>query len=47
MMALKIAKEKGTIGEEYYSKLLFELEDIPEKVEALLKNLDEIVPARK
>ncbi len=42
MMALKIAKEKGTISEEYYSKLLFELEDIPEKVEALLKNVDEI-----
>ncbi|MDB5198202.1 MAG: glmS [Chitinophagaceae bacterium] len=42
MIALKIAKEKGTISEEYYSKLLFELEDVPEKVEALLKNVDEI-----
>jgi len=42
MMALKIAKEKGTITEEYYSKLLFELEDVPEKVESLLKNADEI-----
>ncbi|HUS02261.1 MAG TPA: glutamine--fructose-6-phosphate transaminase (isomerizing), partial [Chitinophagaceae bacterium] len=42
MMALKIAKEKGTISEEYYSKLLFELEDVPEKVAALLKNADEL-----
>ena len=42
MMALKMAKEKGTIEEEYYSKLLFELEDIPEKAEALLKNVNEI-----
>ena len=40
MMALKIAKEKGTIAEDRYSKLLFELEAIPEKVEALLKNAD-------
>ena len=42
MMALTIAKEKGTISEEYYTRLLFELEDIPEKVEALLKNSEEI-----
>ena len=42
MIALKIAKEKGTVSEEYYSKLLFELEDVPEKVEALLKNVEEI-----
>ena len=42
MMALNIAKEKGTISDEYYSKLLFELEDVPEKVEALLKNADEL-----
>ena len=42
MIALKIAKEKGTVSDEYYSKLLFELEDVPEKVEALLKNVDEI-----
>jgi glucosamine--fructose-6-phosphate aminotransferase (isomerizing) len=42
MMALKIAKEKGTITDEYYSKLLFELEDIPEKVSALLKNAEEV-----
>ena len=42
MIALKIAKEKGSISDEYYSKLLFELEDVPEKVEALLKNVNEI-----
>ncbi len=42
MIALKIAKEKGTISDEYYSKLLFELEDVPEKVESLLKNVDEL-----
>ena len=42
MMALKIAKEKGTISEERYSHLLFELEAVPEKVEALLKNAEEI-----
>jgi len=42
MIALKIAKEKGSISEEYYSKLLFELEDVPEKVAALLKNAEEL-----
>ena len=42
MIALNIAKEKGTISDEYYSKLLFELEDVPEKVEALLKNSEEL-----
>jgi glucosamine--fructose-6-phosphate aminotransferase (isomerizing) len=38
MMALKIAKEKGTISPEYYTKLLLELEAVPEKVDALLKS---------
>ena len=42
MMALKIAKENATISDERYSKLLFELEAIPEKVEALLANVDAI-----
>ena len=42
MMALKIAKEKGTISDERYSHLLFELEAVPEKVDALLKNADSI-----
>jgi glucosamine--fructose-6-phosphate aminotransferase (isomerizing) len=42
LIALKIAKEKGTVDEEYYSKLLFELEDVPEKVASLLKNAEEL-----
>ncbi len=42
MMALKIAKAKGSISQEYYSKLLVELQEIPEKVAAILKNSDEI-----
>src|ERR1700733_14889163 len=42
MIALKIAKEKGTISDERYSNLLFELDAIPEKVAALLKSADEI-----
>ena len=42
MMALKIAMKKGTISHERYSNLLFELEAVPEKVEALLQNADAI-----
>ena len=42
MMALKIAKEKGTISDARYAELLFELEAVPEKVEALLKNAEAI-----
>ena len=42
MMALKIAKEKGTISDERYSNLLFELEAVPEKVSSILKNADAI-----
>ena len=42
MIALKIGREKGTIDEERYSKLLFEMEDLPEKVAAILKNADEL-----
>lgn len=40
MMALKIAKEKGTISNERYSNLLFELDAVPEKVEAILKSAE-------
>ncbi len=40
MMALKIAKERKTISEERYHHLLFELEAVPEKVNAILKNAD-------
>src|SRR4026208_2106385 len=42
MMALKIAKEKESISPGRYTKLLFELEALPEKVELLLKNVDEL-----
>ena len=42
MMALKIAKEKGTIDEQRYSKLLVEMEEVPEKVESILKNGEEL-----
>ncbi|MBX9785195.1 MAG: glutamine--fructose-6-phosphate transaminase (isomerizing) [Chitinophagaceae bacterium] len=42
MIALKIAKEKGAIGEERYLHLLNELNDVPEKVDAILKNADEV-----
>ena len=40
MMALKIAKEKGTISEDRYKNLLLELDAVPEKVDAILKNAD-------
>lgn len=40
MMALKIAKVRETISNEKYTSLLFELDAIPEKVEALLKNAE-------
>lgn len=40
MIALKIAKARGTITNDRYSKLLVELEEVPEKVEALLKSAD-------
>jgi glucosamine--fructose-6-phosphate aminotransferase (isomerizing) len=42
MMALKIAIKKGTITEERYRKLLQELEDVPEKVQSILKNAEEL-----
>jgi glutamine---fructose-6-phosphate transaminase (isomerizing) len=42
MMALKIAKEKGTISNDRFTQLLFELDAIPEKVEALLKSAPEL-----
>ncbi|HMT96700.1 MAG TPA: glutamine--fructose-6-phosphate transaminase (isomerizing) [Ferruginibacter sp.] len=42
MMALKIAIEKGSITPEYYKKLLLELQDVPEKVDAILKNAEEL-----
>jgi glucosamine--fructose-6-phosphate aminotransferase (isomerizing) len=38
MIALKIGKEKGTIDHAKYLRLLVEMEELPEKVEAILKN---------
>ena len=38
MVALSIAKHKGTITNERYNELLVEMEQIPEKVESILKN---------
>lgn len=38
MMALKMAKAKGSISEEKYMNLLHELHAIPEKVASILKN---------
>jgi glucosamine--fructose-6-phosphate aminotransferase (isomerizing) len=37
MVALKIAKQKGSIDEERYMHLLQELHDVPEKIKAVLK----------
>lgn len=42
MMALKIAYKKGTIPAQRYQDLLLELEDVPEKVNAILKNAEEL-----
>lgn len=42
MMALNIAKHKGTITNDRYNQLLVELEQIPEKVGSILKNAEEI-----
>jgi len=38
MIALKIAKQKGSIDEERYMHLLNELHEIPEKIREILKN---------
>ena len=40
MMALKIAREKGTINNSQYTELLVELENIPEKVETILRDAE-------
>ena len=42
MIALKIAKEKGTIAEKRYMHLLKELHEIPEKVQEILEQTDTI-----
>ena len=42
MLSLKIAIEKGSISQERYKSLLLELADVPEKVNAILKNAAEL-----
>jgi glucosamine--fructose-6-phosphate aminotransferase (isomerizing) len=42
MMALKIGIEKGSITKERYQELLNELDAVPEKVDAILKNAEEL-----
>jgi glucosamine--fructose-6-phosphate aminotransferase (isomerizing) len=42
MVALNIAINKGTITQERYRDLLVELEAVPEKAQAILKNADEL-----
>lgn len=42
MIALKIAHNKGTISEERYLQLLQDLYDVPEKVDVILKNAEEV-----
>jgi glucosamine--fructose-6-phosphate aminotransferase (isomerizing) len=42
MVALNIAKHKKTISQEKYDGLIKELQLVPEKVDAILKNADEI-----
>lgn len=42
LIALATAHKKGTISEEAFRRLLFELSSIPQKVESILKQADEI-----
>jgi glucosamine--fructose-6-phosphate aminotransferase (isomerizing) len=42
MVALSIAKHKGTITDARYNELLVEMEQIPEKVESILKNAEQL-----
>lgn len=42
MIALKIANEKQSISPEKYRRLLIELEELPEKAGAILKNAEEL-----
>jgi len=40
LMALQVAKEKGTIAESKFRQLLYELESVPSKIEDVLKQND-------
>lgn len=44
MMALKIAMAKKSIDPERYQSLLYELENVPQKVESILKNAAALIP---
>ena len=44
MIALKIGKEKGTLELKRYMDLLSELENIPDKVQAILRNANDLKP---
>jgi glucosamine--fructose-6-phosphate aminotransferase (isomerizing) len=42
MIAMKVGQRKGTLTENLFRKLLTELEAVPEKVEAILKNAEAV-----
>ncbi len=42
MMAISVARKKGTLHEDTFRRLLFELERIPSKIESVLKSADKI-----
>jgi len=47
MMALKIAAAKKTIQSNRYQSLLYELENVPQKVESILKSAQSLIPIAK
>lgn len=47
MLALMIGKEKNTLSEEYYLKLVRELGDIPSKIQTILKQSENIAQIAK
>lgn len=42
MMAIAVARKKGTLHEDTFRRLLFELERIPDKIEKVLKSADHV-----
>ena len=47
MLALAIGKEKGTISEDFYLKILREMGNIPDKIGAILAQNDKIADFAK
>lgn len=47
LLALLIGREKGTLSEEYYLKLINELNEIPEKIDEILTKNDQIAELAK